>query len=76
MTPPASALASDCSHPFADDLLEPGAVESFEAVPLEAVQSSLDADAGVVLAWLADNAADWGGSDEERTQLLAALARR
>ena len=76
MTPSASALASDCSRPSTDDLLEPGAAESFEAVPLEAVQSSLDVDAGLVLAWLADNAADWGASDEERTQLLAAVARR
>ena len=76
MTPPVSALPSDCSQPFADDLLEPGAGESFEAVPVEAVQSCLDADAGVVLAWLAHSVADWGGSDEERTQLLAALDRR
>ncbi len=76
MIPSASALASACSHPLADDLLESGAAEPFEAVPLEAVQSSLDVDAGLVLAWLADNAADWGASDEERTQLLAAAARR
>lgn len=71
---PASALANDLSQPLA--LVEPGAGEPLEAVPLEALRSSLDADAGVVLAWLAANAADWGGSDEERTQLLAAAARR
>lgn len=74
MTPSASALANDLSQPLAD-LVEPGVVEPLEAVPLDALQSSLDADTSVVLAWLADNAAGWGASDEDRTQLLAAIAR-
>lgn len=76
MTPSATALAKDLSQPLAEDLVEPGAGAPLDAVPLDALRSSLDADAGVVLTWLADNAADWGGSDEERTQLLAAAARR
>lgn len=48
----------------------------FAEVGVDEVRSCLDADAGAVLAWLADHASEWGASGEDRAALTAAAASR
>ena len=48
----------------------------FEEVGVDEVRSCLDADAGAVLAWLADHASEWAATDEDRAALTAAVASR